>query len=289
MIPFDLDAVLATFQAVRDVELPDASTVANLTNPKKKKLLQEVDALRIHLTALEQCVDGVIVPSYVFDLSNPVTVGEMIAYKISQTTPIPLSSLGQFYGAGVYMLYYRGKFGAYESISGSDCPIYVGSASPKDKIADSPRKQDKALYSRLSHHLNKSIRKANSTLDASDFDCRYLVVQSGLELAAEQFLLRRYEPVWNKEMGVCPGFGKHGDKSDRQSELSKWDILHPGRPFAGGQNAKKQAESLRATATAATLKQEIQKHYLSLLDEDRAKWSGIFNPAWVAKQPVSSS
>ncbi|MBK8036005.1 MAG: Eco29kI family restriction endonuclease [Verrucomicrobiaceae bacterium] len=67
----------------------------------------------------------------------------------------------------------------------------------------------------------------------ADFDCRYLVVRSAWIETAEDLLINWFQPVWNHEMKVCYGFGKHGDSAGtRKNERSPWDTIHPGRPWA---------------------------------------------------------
>jgi hypothetical protein len=239
------------------------------------KIIAEIALARDYLDNLERLLDGVLMPPYVFDLTSPATVGEVIVYKLEQQPKVRLSELQRFYGSGVYIFYYHGSFPAYEAISGTNVPIYVGSKGPKVKNADTPKQQGIALFDRINEHLNRSIIKANTTLDAADFHCRYLVVQSGLELGAEEFLIRRYLPVWNDEARACSGLGKHGDVA--RAEKSEWDVLHPGRSWAAGQTS-------RAGATPETITAKVQAHFARLLLQDRAKWSPMFNAAWVLKQ-----
>ena len=226
-------------------------------------------------------------PEYTFDLSNPVTVGEMIVFKLEQGGKKDLSALSRFYGSGVYVLYYDGPFDAYEAIKGTDCPIYVGSASAKDKIADTPRRQGTALYEGLIHHRQRSLDHAKTTLDIKHFQCRYLVVQTGLELAAEQFHLRRYHPVWNKEQKVCPGFGKHGDEP----------ILAPHREALpspvgprdrGGIFFIRGVLGRRSRFPARNYREDGQGSdpttFRDLTRAQPEKWRNLFNAAWVARE-----
>ena len=67
----------------------------------------------------------------------------------------------------------------------------------------------------------------------SDFEQRSLVIQSGWQSAAEEYLIGLFRPIWNKETKICYGFGKHGDASKtRANQRSPWDTLHPGRSWA---------------------------------------------------------
>ncbi len=88
------------------------------------------------------------------------------------------------------------------------------------------------LYGRLRDHL-RSIGKAEDTLRVEDFQYRSLVVQSGWQGAAEDYLIHLFKPVWNNETGICYGLGKHGDAPTTRANLrSPWDTLHPGRDWA---------------------------------------------------------
>jgi hypothetical protein len=46
-----------------------------------------------------------------------------------------LSAISEFYGAGVYAIYYRGDYEHYRPLSGADHPIYVGKADPRNLLA----------------------------------------------------------------------------------------------------------------------------------------------------------
>lgn len=71
------------------------------------------------------------------------------------------------------------------------------------------------------------------TLDIADFEYRALVVQTGWQSAAENYLIELFKPIWNNEVGICYGFGKHGDAPETRANLrSPWDTLHPGRDWA---------------------------------------------------------
>jgi hypothetical protein len=223
---------------------------------------------------MERVLDAILVPEYVFDLTNPITIGEVIAYKLKQRDKEQLSAIQPFYGSGVYILYYHDSLKAYEAITRTDCPIYVGSAGPRTPNAPNAKLQGTKLYDRIMEHLKKSISQSRN-LKPEEFFCRYMVVQSGLEKAAEDFLIRYYSPVWNKESKVCSGIGKHGDLA--RKELSDWDVMHGGRGWAGTQTS-------RSGKTAAIVESNILGHFRRLLTENPTKWKAIFNAAWVAKQ-----
>ena len=104
--------------------------------PKGRSFLSvEIQKSAAALNGLLVELDPIDRPSAVFDPGNPRTVGYFVALALSAQTRRPLAALKDFYGTGVYALYYKGLFGAYRPISGSDTPIYVGMAvyEPKDR------------------------------------------------------------------------------------------------------------------------------------------------------------
>ena len=274
--PFDPQQLSELMKALRDFALPDEATVQGLraNAHRMRKMLGDMAATQEHLLQLERALDAILVPPHVFDLTNPETIGEVIVYKLEQQAKEQLSAIQPFYGSGVYILYYHDGIVAYAAITGTNCPIYVGSAGPETPHSATAKLQGTKLYDRMMEHLKKSLRRSRN-LTADEFFCRYMVVQSGLEKAAEDFLIRRYSPVWNKEARVCSGLGKHGDKA--RQELSDWDVLHGNREWAEGQKS-------RSGKTPEIVEANILGHFRRLLRGDRPKWESLFNPAWVEKQ-----
>ncbi len=104
--------------------------------------------------------------------------------------------------------------------------------------------QGKGLANRLINDHRKNIAKASSTLRLEDFEYRALVVQTGWQTSAEDYLIHLFKPIWNNEVGICFGFGKHGDDSATRANLrSPWDTLHPGRDWAHRDPAIKDARA----------------------------------------------
>ena len=177
-------------------------------------------------------LDPVKHPGFVFDPSNPNVVGRLVGITMVAQARKPLSNIEQFYGSGVYALYYGGDFAPYKSLSRKEHPIYVGKADPADPAAKTARDQGSRLSNRLSEHY-RTIGKAGSTMRIDDFEYRALVVQSGWQDSAENYLIHLFQPIWNNEIGICYGFGKHGDAPTTRANLrSPWDTLHPGRDWA---------------------------------------------------------
>jgi hypothetical protein len=119
--------------------------------------------------------------------------------------------------------------------------------------ARTPIEQGPRLCGRLSDH-RKNIGTATTTLDLADFEFRSLVVQSGWETAAEDYMIHLFRPIWNSETGILYGLGKHGDDAGtRANKRSPWDTLHPGRKWA--EKSKEDAKSPQ------TIEAELARHF----------------------------
>lgn len=204
--------------------------------------LQQARAQTIRRTIVEaterlrrvaETLDPIKRPGAMFDPANPSVVGRMVGITMVAQPRLPLADVGRFYGSGVYAIYYKGDFEPYQAISGREHPLYVGKADPADASGKTPYEQGERLARRLNEH-RKNIEKATSTLRPQDFEFRALVVQTGWQGSAESYLIHLFKPVWNSEINICYGFGKHGDAAETRSNLrSPWDTLHPGRAWAG--------------------------------------------------------
>lgn len=213
-----------------------------------RRLAQDVEG------ALER-LDPIALPTMIFDPSNPKVIGRFTALALVAQQRTALQEIGKFYGSGVYAIYYRGEFAPYRSLKGSETPIYVGQAAPALANAHTARDQGPRLAARLNEH-RKNIAKANTTLRVEDFEARYLVVQSGWETAAEDFLIHLFRPIWNSETNILYGLGKHGDDAaTRANKRSPWDTLHPGRAWA--------AKSVEDARTPDVIKADLEAHFQS--------------------------
>ncbi|MBX3389216.1 MAG: Eco29kI family restriction endonuclease [Phycisphaeraceae bacterium] len=200
-----------------------------LSSRRAKRLADEIREAIERLSELAQGIDTIRQPPLIFDPNHPEVVGRMVGETMLKQPRNPLGEVPGFYGSGVYALYYKGDHPAYAPICGTEAPIYVGKADPADTHAGSPEEQGPKLAGRLRDHA-KSIN-ATENLRIADFECRYLVVTSGWQKAAEDYLLAHFGPIWNQP--ICTGFGKHGDAADtRKNTRSEWDTLHPGRKWA---------------------------------------------------------
>ncbi|MDA3875060.1 MAG: Eco29kI family restriction endonuclease, partial [Kiritimatiellae bacterium] len=106
------------------------------------------------------------------------------------------------------------------------------------------------LYNRLKEH-SRAIKTTN--LNLADFTCRHVAIQSGMQAAVEHFMIGFYRPIWNKEIKVCFGIGKHGDSTKtRANKRSPWDTMHPGRKWA--ENTKEDQK------TRMKVEEDIHRH-----------------------------
>ncbi len=137
-------------------------------------------------------------------------------------------------GAGIYAIYYSGKFGAYKRIctnKNKEIPIYVGKAIPPGARKGNfglDGNPGAVLYRRLNEHA-ESIDQAEN-IEIEDFQCRYLVVDDIWIPLGESLLIAEFSPLWNQ---LIDGFGNHDPGKGRYQQIrSRWDTLHPGRTWA---------------------------------------------------------
>jgi hypothetical protein len=233
-------------------QLSEDPSIASVSKPKSKKLRKEIIGLIEQLGGVSKRLDPISEPDRIFDPSDPNQMGKLIASALLEYPKCRLTDLPRFYGSGIYAIYYIGDFDVYAPIRNTETPIYVGKVDPLDPSAQKAQDQGDKLYKRLTEDHQRSIVDAQN-LNIEDFECRYLVVNSGWQNMAEKRLIEMYMPVWNSEAKVCYGIGKHGDKS-RTNTRSPWDMLHPGREKAGGEINKK-------AKTSEQVKNDIIEHF----------------------------
>lgn len=256
--------LVSALHVLSDVVAADAAAW-KLSAARRSDLLELIAAAVAELQALAVALDPVKRPPAVFDPSDPQQMGRMIAQALLSRPREPLRSIEKFYGSGVYAIYYNGAFGAYQPVAGKDWPVYVGKADPEVHHAVTEVEQGLTLYRRLHGDHVRSIGKVEAYgrankraeyLELDDCECRYLVVKSAWQTTAEAILIQQFRPVWNDEMGICYGFGKHGDSAKtRSNERSPWDTLHPGREWALADDNKPNRLS------AEQIKGRIAEHY----------------------------
>ena len=234
-------------------ELASHSSIVKLSPRDRKTLDSEMRGLVGDIGTLLSSLDPIRQPTAVFDPSAPKTIGRFVALALVSQRRLPISALEPFYGSGVYAIYYTGPFGLYAPISGKETPIYVGQAAPAQPNARNATEQGAKLTSRLIEH-RKNISKATSTLDIAHFECRALVVQSGWETAAEDYLIHLFRPIWNNETKILFGLGKHGDNpTTRANKRSPWDTIHPARQWA--------AATVEDAKTPLQIEEELKTHF----------------------------
>jgi hypothetical protein len=233
-------------------QLADSVTLDSGRSRKQLRglIIQLIDQLR----EIEARLDPIHQPVNFFDPSDPNVIGRFIGIALVAQPKIPLKDIDKFYGSGVYALYYCGPFLQYAPICATETPLYVGKADPEYGAAATPCQQGTRLHNRLREHA-RSIRKADN-LQLEDFNCRYLVVQSGWQEAAESYLIDVFSPIWNNEVKLVYGIGKHGDSATtRANRRSPWDTMHPGRAWAWS------APEITDQVTGETLGNMLQEHF----------------------------
>lgn len=173
---------------------------------------------------------------------NPLekeNLGKSVVLSLIKQKAIPLAMLERFSGAGIYAIYYSGKFDAYAPMGEwndggkqSILPIYIGKAVPtggrKGNLDPDSSSKGSSLYNRLEDH-RKSIDQAIN-LGIEDFWCRFLVVDDIWIPLGESLLIQYYRPIWNS---LIDGYGNHDPGSGRhKGARPNWDTLHPGRSWA---------------------------------------------------------
>lgn len=239
-------------------ELITAEKTAELPAPKARKVRNTISEACDKLRGLIANLDPIKHPGFVFDPSNPNVVGRIVGITLVAQPRKPLSNVERFYGSGVYAIYYNGGFKPYKRISKREHPIYVGKADPSDPASKTVYEQGDRLANRLNDHC-RNLAKARTTLRLEDFQYRALVVQSGWQTSAEDYLIHLFQPIWNSEVSICYGFGKHGDDPETRANLrSPWDTMHPGREWAHRDKNMKDAKPERQII--AQIEEHLTKH-----------------------------
>jgi hypothetical protein len=235
----DIDAVLSSIlkqmQSLRKslAVFMQMKSQEGLSDPITKRFVSESGLLVDELHHIRERISPIRFGAIGITLGRSDSIAKFFAFSFTNQGKRPLDKLvdSPFYGAGVYAIYYHGKKEkAYLPISCTETPIYVGKADPRNPQAETVEKQGQALYSRLKEH-SKNMQKAN--LPLADFYYRAAPIQTGMQAAVEDFMIRLFRPIWNKEIKICFGIGKHGDSpKTRANRRSPWDTMHPGRKWA---------------------------------------------------------
>lgn len=151
---------------------------------------------------------------------------------------VPLTDLKPFDGAGVYALYYRGDFSAYQLLADANrahpgsWAIYIGKAETENARKGEPNQANLAVGARLFKRVQKHMKSIDQVenLRVEDFDVRVLTVAPTWVPLAEIVSIRLNQPLWNK---IVDGLGNNDPGKGRyQGARPRWDTLHPGRPWA---------------------------------------------------------
>jgi hypothetical protein len=230
----DIRKVTADIEAIGDKNLATLKT--EFATDRRRWLNGVLEELRANAATLESFIRR-LTPARIEDiritLGRADSIAKYFAFVFVNQDRYPLASLAEnpFYGSGVYAIYYIGsEIPAYAPLAHSETPIYLGKADPKLPYAEGSLRQGMSLHARLVEHTKSIVRGG---LDLKDFECRYATIQSGMQAAVEDFLIRLFLPIWNKEIKICYGIGKHGDAAEtRRNRRSPWDTMHPGRKWA---------------------------------------------------------
>lgn len=176
-------------------------------------------------------------PNRPFNPLDKANLGVSVADALLATPLCALPPKTAFDGAGIYALYYVGDLPLYKPISDLNAnnefrqPIYVGKAVPKGARKGGyglDAAPGKVLSARLKEHATSIV--ATNSLKIEHFFCRYLIVDDIWIPLGESLLIEMFSPLWNR---IVDGFGIHDPGTKRAAgQRSKWDTLHPGRPFA---------------------------------------------------------
>jgi hypothetical protein len=89
-----------------------------------------------------------------------------------------------------------------EAVTDSDSRNDLVWARPIPPIRPARRRWSRATGSPIASTITENIAKATTTLRLEDFEYRALVVQSGWQTPAEDYLIHRFKPIWNSEVRI---------------------------------------------------------------------------------------
>lgn len=205
---------------------------------------------------------------------NPLdtpAIAQTLGREVLSRDPNPIGELTPFPGAGVYLIYYSGDFPAYRPLTESNrkrmtWPIYVGKADISGaRKGDLDGPIGEPLFRRIRQHRDSLAQVAN--LDVDDFFVRHLVVEPLFIPLGETLLINRFLPVWNR---LIDGFGNHDPGKGRHSGMCpRWDVLHPGRPWANKLKPRPESSAVIAQDALEYLRARVQQtDFLDLAAEE---------------------
>ncbi len=230
-----LPSILKQIQGLRESLCPfkTAKQGHRTNDAMTRRFVAEAGQLIGELQLVREQISPVHFGAIGITLGRSDSIAKFFAFSFTNQEKRPLDKLvdAPFYGSGVYAIYYHGTTEkAYLPLSRAETPIYVGKTDPRNPQAETVEEQGQSLYTRLKEHA-KSM--ANASLPLVDFHYRAAPIQTGMQAAVEDFMIRLFLPIWNKEIKICFGIGKHGDSAKtRANKRSPWDTMHPGRKWA---------------------------------------------------------
>lgn len=172
---------------------------------------------------------------------DKINLGKSVAEALLDQPVHPLGDIPSFEGAGIYAIYYKGDYPAYEPIREANAdelrwPIYIGKAIPSGSRRGSnlfSEAKGRWLHNRLGEHRESIAlveRDSPGNLRVEDFVAKFLIVDYIWIPLGEALLIATFKPLWNR---VLDGFGNHDPGAGRYNGLRPlWDVLHPGRGWA---------------------------------------------------------
>lgn len=182
-----------------------------------------------------------------FDPLDYENLGLSITRALNKERIQNLADVEEQFGVGVYALYYAGPFEPYRRLAeinraepGSRA-LYIGKAhsdaAQTGNTDMSAAKAGKQLYKRMTHHRDTIASAEN--LDVNDFHVRLLRLHPTWVPVAEGISIRVHKPLWNR---IIRGFGSNVTGGGRGNQMrSRWDTLHPGRPYAMNLRARNES------------------------------------------------
>lgn len=192
-----------------------------------------------------------------YDPASSPAIGAAILTELQGRPLVALGSVPRFHGPGIYALYYAGPHPAYAPLAAANMvrpgswAVYIGRAESDASrkglvpIADATGTR---LYTRIRQHA--ATITAATDLAIADFHIRYLPMVSHWIGLGETAAIQHHQPVWNV---LVDGLGNNDPGSKRTGgKRSRWDTLHPGRPWATVQADRPE--------TAADIAQDVAQY-----------------------------
>lgn len=152
----ELSAELAKLKA----RIADIDPALEASPAMRRRFVDRAGELAVALNAARELLSPVIVGKIDVTLGNPKSIAKFFTFNFISQPRLPLAAVVErrFYGAGVYAIYYEGKGEkAYQPLSGTETPIYVGKADPDEAYAETTEKQGEVLGKVPAHTFWKKV------------------------------------------------------------------------------------------------------------------------------------